>query len=170
MRVDSDELVDNILCGFCETIVITNALLTMDGHMMLVSDKMISLHSRMKTLGDHPQLTSMLMRISDVSPLPDAFLEKYFSDGYDPERVQLKFGMLFENAAIKKTVSVALNYERTLPRIRSCASSPPKTSSAQAWYRSPAHQQLRTQSSSWKSSKPKTNPTPTSRENPIIFL
>ena len=100
------------ITDFCHERNIANYILTEDGYLLFVSDKQIKLNDGMNTLSKCLSLTETPTRVTDTDPLPDKFVQDYFQTEYDPERVRLKFGKVFEDAAIKKTISTALTYKK----------------------------------------------------------
>ena len=50
-------------------------------------------------------------RMVDTNPLPEKFLMEYFSSGYDEKRVLKKFGKVFEDAVIRKTVNTYIEQQ-----------------------------------------------------------
>ena len=108
IRLQQDDTTsDTLSCRiqeFCSQRNIANYLLTKDGYLLLVSDKKIRLNDGMNTLSKCLSLTDAPTRVTDIDPLPEKFMQDYFKNGYVPNRIRLKFGKVFEDAAIKKTV------------------------------------------------------------------
>ena len=97
---------------FCKERNIANYILTKDGYLLLVSERKIKLYDGMNTLSKCLSLTNTPTRVTDIDPLPERFMQDYFKNGYIPNRIRLKFGKVFEDAAIKKTVDLALTYKK----------------------------------------------------------
>ena len=74
------------------------------------------LHSGMKTLQSLLGCKQLPTRVVDTNPLPDKFLMEYFSSGYDEKRVLKKFGKVFEDAVIRKTVNASIEQQRNKGR------------------------------------------------------
>ena len=102
--MNTQNLWSNVV-DFAERKGIANAVLTDDGNLLLSSTKKkIVLNSGMWTLKKSLALDCLPTRIEKFSLLPDKFVQEYFRDGYDADRIARRFGPMFEDAALKAMV------------------------------------------------------------------
>ena len=116
VRLDERDISTDAFSGtlqsFCDSRSIKDCMLTEDGYLMMASDRKITLNGGMDTLQKHLRLEHVPERMTEMEPLPQKFLQEYFDNGYDEKRVKQKFGKMFEDATIKKTISTALTYKK----------------------------------------------------------
>merc|ERR1711893_552573 len=78
--------------------------MTKNGDILFSCDKKIQMKNGEKTLQMWLGTEHLPMRIRDYDPLPDSFLQHYFAEGYNPDKVMCKIGKKFEDAVITKMV------------------------------------------------------------------
>ena len=101
-----EQLWTNVL-AIAESRQVDNAMLFDDLKLILVSakGKPIRLNSGMRTLQALLKLPEIPTRITNMNPIPDAYIKLVFSDGFDCGQILYKFGPKFEDASLQKLVS-----------------------------------------------------------------
>lgn len=129
VQIHSDDLVHRDCTwervrSFTNARGIENAMLSKEGMLIFVGGKKVDLNNGMLTLQNRLGLIHEPTRVTGVQPIPEKYLENYVRHGYDPHRLQHKFGEMFEAAALRKIV--ARTIERPINKQRNkeiCAKS-----------------------------------------------
>ena len=93
-----------------------HVMMTRSGDILLSSDKQIQMTYGEGTLQNWLCTKHPPIRIRDYDPLPDSFLQHYFADGYNAEKVLYKIGKKFEDAVITKMVKEKVDRENNKRR------------------------------------------------------
>ena len=83
---------------------INHVMMTRDGNLILSGDRKIKMRNGERTLQSWLGTEHLPLRVKDFDPLPDSFLQQYFAEGYNAEKVMYKIGKKFEEAVINKLV------------------------------------------------------------------
>ena len=91
---------------------IENAVMTNEGHLLLASNKPIKLHYGMDALKKQLGIHGVLTRNTKTMPLPEKFVQEFFKNGYDSDRIARRFGTMFEDAALRSMVNTCIDQQR----------------------------------------------------------
>ena len=103
-KSDVNELTLYTLRKLVEKKNLENVMMTRDGNILLSSDKSIQMRNGVKTLQKWLGTKYLPMRMNHFNPLPKAFLQHYFAQGYNADNVLYKKGQQFEEAVINQLV------------------------------------------------------------------
>ena len=101
---DTNEKTMNTLKKVAQEKGFKHVMMTCNGDILLSSNKQIQMRNGERTLQKWLGTEHLPMRIQDFDPLPNAFLQNYFAEGYNAEKVLYKIGKKFEDAVISKMV------------------------------------------------------------------
>ena len=106
---DTNEKILDTLKKLAEKKGFSHVLMTKNGDILLSDEKRIQIKNGERTLQSWLGTEHLPMRIRGYDPLPDSFLQHYFAEGYNAEKVLYKIGQKFEEAVINKIVKEKVN-------------------------------------------------------------
>ena len=102
----------NNVVEFARKREIENAVMTDEGHLLLASNKPINLNSGIDALKKQLGIHGVLTRNTETMPLPDKFVQEFFRNGYDSDRIVRRFGTLFQDTALRSMVNSYIDTQR----------------------------------------------------------